>query len=115
MSNVLGLLDIGLLHVNEAQSKHLVPRKSTIRFHLSEVPMGRLEVNGSGIRRFEHRHHFRRLIFPDISLCIYTTIADMPDRDEVLQAFEHAIHSLNLPQILSISREDVNDLYRLQP
>src|SRR5450759_3152326 len=45
IGNLLGRLDIGFLHVDETQSQHLVPRKSTIRFHLSEVPMGRLEVN----------------------------------------------------------------------
>src|SRR5260221_8768068 len=42
--NLLWLLDIGLLHVDEAQSERLVPRELTIRFHLSEVPMGRLEM-----------------------------------------------------------------------
>src|SRR5207247_10330409 len=36
-------------------------------------------------------------------------------RNEVVQTFEHAIHGLNLPQILCISRENVNNLYALQP
>jgi hypothetical protein len=92
-----------------------VYRESTIRLHLSEVPMSRLEVNGGDICRFEHRHHFRCFIFLDICLSIHAAIADVPDQDEVVQAFEHAIHSLNLPQILGISRENINDLYTLQP
>src|SRR6266852_2547140 len=115
IGNLLRLLDMGLLHVDEGQSENFVPRELTVRVHLSKVPMGRLEMDGSDIRRCEHRHHFRCFIFPDIGLRIHAAIADMPDRDKVIQAFEHAVYSLDLPQVLGIRRENVDDLYGLQP
>jgi len=69
---ILRLLDIGILHINETQARTLSLGNSAIRVHLSEVPMGRLKVDGGYFRCSEHRHHFRCFIFPDVGLAIHT-------------------------------------------
>src|SRR6266516_6589043 len=83
-----------------------MPASSTLRI---------LEVDSRDLGLCEHRHHVCCFIFPDVGLPIHAAIADMPDRDEVIQTLEHPVHRLDLPQILSISRENVDDLYGLQP
>src|SRR5690348_2252155 len=49
--NLLRRLDVGLFHVDEAKAEYLVLGELMVRVHLSEVPVGRLEMDGSDIRR----------------------------------------------------------------